>query len=211
MPDPSCVCDLHHSSWQRQIPNPLSLGARDRTPVLMDAIQVHYCWTMMGTPLLQNFEDISHWILNPNFAIYKFKIILISYPLNMTCFSVLFPTWIFTGSSLSQCSESSKWSVLGWVYFLPWCFQPFQSGNSYLTAQEIFIKLFFWSHPRHVEVPSPETEPKSQQWQCWILNWQAPRQPLLNHLIDDFLPSFFSALFFCNYYYCNSRSPRLGL
>ena len=37
--DPSCVCNLHHSSWQRQIPNPLS-EARDRTRILMDASQV---------------------------------------------------------------------------------------------------------------------------------------------------------------------------
>ena len=29
-PDPSRVCDLHHSSWQRQIVNPLS-KARDQT------------------------------------------------------------------------------------------------------------------------------------------------------------------------------------
>ena len=32
--DPSCVCDLHHSSWQRWIVNPLSKG-RDRTRNLM--------------------------------------------------------------------------------------------------------------------------------------------------------------------------------
>ena len=36
MPDLSCVCDLHHSSWQYQILNPLS-KARDQTGVLMDA------------------------------------------------------------------------------------------------------------------------------------------------------------------------------
>ena len=28
MPDPSCICDLYHSSWQHWILNPLS-GARD--------------------------------------------------------------------------------------------------------------------------------------------------------------------------------------
>ena len=38
--DPSCICNLHHSSRQHQIPNPLS-KARDRTQVLMDASQVH--------------------------------------------------------------------------------------------------------------------------------------------------------------------------
>ena len=39
--DLSCVGDLHHSSWQRWILNPLS-GARDRTRVLKDTSQVHY-------------------------------------------------------------------------------------------------------------------------------------------------------------------------
>ena len=37
--DPSFVCDLHHSSWQRQILNPLS-EARDRTCILMDSSRV---------------------------------------------------------------------------------------------------------------------------------------------------------------------------
>ena len=34
MPDPSCVCDVHHSSQQCWILNPLSKG-RDRTRNLM--------------------------------------------------------------------------------------------------------------------------------------------------------------------------------
>ena len=37
--DPSRICDLHCSSWQCQILNPLS-EARDRTCVLMDASQI---------------------------------------------------------------------------------------------------------------------------------------------------------------------------
>ena len=39
IPDPSHVCDLHHSSWQRWLLNPLS-EARDRTCILMDTSQV---------------------------------------------------------------------------------------------------------------------------------------------------------------------------
>ena len=39
LPDLSHICDLHHSSQQRQIPNPLS-KARDRTRILMDASQI---------------------------------------------------------------------------------------------------------------------------------------------------------------------------
>ena len=37
---PSCVCNLHHSSWQRCILNSLS-EARDQTRILMDSSQVH--------------------------------------------------------------------------------------------------------------------------------------------------------------------------
>ena len=39
-PDLSCVCDLHHSSWQRWILNSLS-KARDQTGILMDPSQVY--------------------------------------------------------------------------------------------------------------------------------------------------------------------------
>ena len=42
MPDPSCVCDLHHSSWQHKIINSLS-KARDWTGILTDASCVRYC------------------------------------------------------------------------------------------------------------------------------------------------------------------------
>ena len=37
--DPSHVCNLHRSSWQHQILNPL-IESRDRTSVLIDASQV---------------------------------------------------------------------------------------------------------------------------------------------------------------------------
>ena len=42
MPDVSHICDLHHSSQQHWILNPLS-EVRDQTSVLMDTSQVHYC------------------------------------------------------------------------------------------------------------------------------------------------------------------------
>ena len=47
--DPSCIYDLHRSSRQHRILNPLS-EARDRTLALMDASRVLYCYSMMGTP-----------------------------------------------------------------------------------------------------------------------------------------------------------------
>ena len=50
--DPSCICNLHHSSWQYWIPNPLS-EARDRTLILMDASQTCFYSTTKGTPELE--------------------------------------------------------------------------------------------------------------------------------------------------------------
>ena len=49
MPDPSHIYNLHHSSRQRQILNPLS-EARDRTCNLMVPSQIRFCCTMTGTP-----------------------------------------------------------------------------------------------------------------------------------------------------------------
>ena len=43
-PDPSHICNLYHSSWQRQILNPLS-EASDRTWVLKDTSQIRICFS----------------------------------------------------------------------------------------------------------------------------------------------------------------------
>ena len=48
-PNQSCICDLHHSSWQCCIFNPLS-KARDQTCVLMDISQIRFHWATTGTP-----------------------------------------------------------------------------------------------------------------------------------------------------------------
>ena len=42
MPDPSHVCDLHHSLGQNRILNPLR-EARDQTCILMDTCWVCFC------------------------------------------------------------------------------------------------------------------------------------------------------------------------
>ena len=47
--DPSHVCDLHHSSRQRQILNLLS-KARNWNFILLDTSQICFCWAMTGTP-----------------------------------------------------------------------------------------------------------------------------------------------------------------
>ena len=47
--DGNYVCDLHHSSWQPQILNPLS-RARAQTYILMYTSWVHYHRATTGTP-----------------------------------------------------------------------------------------------------------------------------------------------------------------
>ena len=50
MQDLSRVCNLPHSSQQHQILNPLS-EAKNQTRNLMVTSWIHFCCTMMGTPL----------------------------------------------------------------------------------------------------------------------------------------------------------------
>ena len=62
MPDPSQICNLHHSSRQYQILNPLS-NARVGTRILMDTSLVCFCWATMRTPnyiLIKKEKYISH-------------------------------------------------------------------------------------------------------------------------------------------------------
>ena len=50
MRDPSCVFDIHHSSQQNQILNPLS-EARDQTRNLLVPSQIRFCCATMGIPI----------------------------------------------------------------------------------------------------------------------------------------------------------------
>jgi len=69
MPDPNCVCDLYHSSWQCQILNPFN-EARYWTCNLMVPSQICFCCATMGTPakiLLRIFSPPFSGILACNF------------------------------------------------------------------------------------------------------------------------------------------------
>ena len=83
MPDPSHVCNLHHSSQQCWILDPL-IEARDRICVLMDTSQDHYHWATMGTPVmfifLKSFFEIESVINN---ILNSFLVEIIKYT---TCF-----------------------------------------------------------------------------------------------------------------------------
>ena len=52
--NPSSVCDLHHSSWQCWVLNPL-IKARDQTFVLTVASEIRFHGATAGTPGSLNF------------------------------------------------------------------------------------------------------------------------------------------------------------
>ena len=56
MPYPSYICDLHHSSGQCRILNPL-IEAWDQNCVLMNTSQINFCWAMMGTPQVAFYTE----------------------------------------------------------------------------------------------------------------------------------------------------------
>ena len=55
--DPSHIFSLHHSSWQRQIPERLS-EARDLTHILMDTSRVHNLLSHKGNFLCHSLDSI---------------------------------------------------------------------------------------------------------------------------------------------------------
>ena len=59
--DLSCICDLHHSSWQQRILDPLS-EARDRSHTLMVPSWIHFTAPRQELPVNQlyfNFKNTS--------------------------------------------------------------------------------------------------------------------------------------------------------
>ena len=76
--DPSCVYDLHHSSWQRWILKPLN-ETRNRTHNLMIPSWIHFCYATTG-PLGPHFLSL----LNGIVCIYQSQIPCPSYFLSPT-------------------------------------------------------------------------------------------------------------------------------
>ena len=60
MADPSCICDLHHSSWQHWMLSPWR-KAKDWSCILMDSNQICYPWATTGT------WRLSIWIASMRF------------------------------------------------------------------------------------------------------------------------------------------------
>ena len=74
MPDLNHIRNLHHSSLQHRILNPLS-EARDQTCVLIITSQIHFHWVTTGTPISTIFRAhlTSAWIPSAMEESYHFQ------------------------------------------------------------------------------------------------------------------------------------------
>ena len=59
--DPSCICNLYHSSRQHQIPNPLS-EARDPTRNLVVPSRIRFHCATTGTPKIFLIKNKNVWL-----------------------------------------------------------------------------------------------------------------------------------------------------
>ena len=120
MPDLSHVWDLHHSSWQCQILNPLS-EARDWTHNLMVPSQVCFCCTTMGTPKIYNRafnrrDTCTHLLLLWTF--------ILLWNGNLSCLEPLAEQWMLICAQSISLSAGISSGVSGavtkqfWVCFL---------------------------------------------------------------------------------------------
>ena len=91
--DPSPICDLHHSSQQRQIPNPLG-ETRDQTHNLVVPGWICFCGTVMGTPTV---------VFVCMFSVQFASAFIISIPLFLGLLSFLFIGFLFFLTPREEC------------------------------------------------------------------------------------------------------------
>ena len=108
MPDLSHVCNLHHSSWQCWMLNPLS-EVRDWTPVLMDISQIRFCSATMGRPspaFIFIYDSCSAIIFSPSkILIWLWAEIVRKGAQMCCCASMLWAPWDGTSSPLTFLSS----------------------------------------------------------------------------------------------------------
>ena len=82
-------------------------------------------------------------------------------------------------SSILHCTVMAPLSLVKWLLYMDLFFGmsimfPLSVSLSLHQNQKFFTSVvkvfFFWSHPWHVDVPGPGTEPSPQQWKSQILN-----------------------------------------
>ena len=141
VPDLSCICDLHHSSWQHRILDPLS-EARDRTHILMDTSWIHFHCTTTGTP---------SFLWDCSFCLMKASVIL-NFPLG-TAYTID-PSLGIPIMCRFACFMLSQVSYVGFIFvFLfwfsvcctNWVISIILSFRSFILSSALFTQCFQWT------------------------------------------------------------------
>ena len=132
MPDPSCICQLHHSSRLHQILNPLN-KARDWTCILMDARHICFHWAMMGIPQYYCLIFFCSALCLWNWSSLMCKAVIHTVPCFITFHCMIIPKCIY-----SYC----RWNICGVFSSL---------GGIYNSAYINILVHVFWCPSVHQE------------------------------------------------------------
>ena len=113
MPDPSHICNPHHSSRQRRILNPPS-EARDRTRNFMVPSRICFCCTTMGTPALPFYQG-DYQVQKADSCVWKRRALP-----SLTLRAVLGWAPDSVHTSKPKLSQAQKRDNSGFLTALPW-------------------------------------------------------------------------------------------
>ena len=173
--DPSSICNLHHSSQQCWIPDPLS-EARDGTCILMDTSQICFHCTTTGTPKA-NFLMTTEETRNSKSLIFSviqkskntfFDFISTKLPVVELVFVPIALLLIAQLWMKPQEYSISQKAYLMWRHILVQALNLYRKcyWNSQLSTWWNFFS-FFWLHLRHMESPGPGINSEPQLQKLW--------------------------------------------
>ena len=129
-PDLSCICNIHNTSGQHQILNPL-ITARDQTCILMDARQIHFLWTTMGTPT-QWYIYIHSFFTSSSIMFYHKWLDIV--PCAVQRALIAYASQITTGTT--------EWFFFSYIWTQGWRFKILNSSNLRIVINDIIYSIW---------------------------------------------------------------------
>jgi len=130
--DPSHIHNLHHSSGQHWIPDPLS-DARDGTWILTDTIRICFCFTTTETPFCFKKKFFFHIYLSVFvfLCFFNFRNFFLPHTTSHTKASIVWRA----SSGLNKEVQTRRYQGL-------WILEPFHWELTQYTSYVTFLSLF---------------------------------------------------------------------